>query len=617
MLTRKKKVTKSAKKRQTRTSSIKNAVQGNNKIPAQRATTTPNLKNLLAAGDKLSVLSQVAALCPVAVIIITQEGIIKYCNHAFYSLTKFTAKDLLEKTISALSNTFRTTVIFSNMQKALLAKTNSHTKQQTRNKSGKIYWESETIHPLHPPKKNKYYIGFLQDITPYIHSKKMISHMAFYDLLTDLPNRILFSGELDATLKHAKTTGQKLAVVLLDLDRFKTINDNLGHTIGDQLILNVATRLRDKLDSHDTLARRGGDEFMLLLPHIHNFQEVFTKIQFIREIFKQPFEFNHQRLHISVSMGISLYPEDGEDTQSLIKHADSALYEAKNSGRNHHKLYSPKSDKNAMHDLAIEMALRQALEQHHFQLFYQPQVSFKTGRIIGAEALIRLHDPELGIIMPDRFIPLAEETGLIVPVGEWVLREACAQTVRWQNLGFSDFRMAVNISVRQFQESDLAETILRICQEANLPPQVLELEITESILMKDINIAKMILQWLHKKGTTITIDDFGTGYSALKFLKCLPISTIKIDRSFIRDSINNPDDAALVTTICSIAKNLNVKVIAEGIETEQQLHFLYSLGCDAFQGYYFSRPIPAKDFVVLLQENRSLPMDKLRSTSSS
>jgi diguanylate cyclase (GGDEF)-like protein/PAS domain S-box-containing protein len=617
MLSHKKSVKKQVKKAITSKSSKKAVVRTAKTSNTTKPTPLSVSTDLLKTTDKLSIFSQTIALCPMSVIVVNQDGVIQYCNPAFLALTKFKASELLGNSLTDLIQKYQSIVLFSNMQKALLAKTLSRSKQQTRNKSDKVYWESETFTPLPKQSTSTYFIGYLQDITSQMHSKEMVSRMAFYDLLTDLPNRILFSGELEATLKQSKISGQKLAVVLLDLDRFKVINETLGHTIGDQLIQNVAARLRDKLDPHDILARMGGDEFILLLPYVNSFQQVFNKIQSIRDMFKLPFEFNHQRLHISVSIGISLFPEDGQDTQSLIKHADSALYEAKNSGRNHHKFYSAKSDKNAMHDLTIEMALRQAIEQQHFKLFYQPQVSFKTGKIIGAEALIRWYDPELGIIMPDRFISLAEETGLIVPLGEWVLREACAQSVRWQNAGFDEFKMAVNISVRQFQEPELVETILNICQEAKLAPRFLDLEITESILMKDINIAKMILQWLSKKGMTITIDDFGTGYSALKFLKRLPIRTIKIDRSFIRDSISNPDDAALVTTICSIANNLDVHVIAEGIETEPQLQFLHRLGCDAFQGYYFSRPIPEKEFTLLLQEKRSLDMSTLRTGSNS
>jgi len=567
--------------------------------------------NNLNYGEQLFIYSQTLSVSPIAVIAVNHKGIIKYLNPAFLTLTEFSAQELIEKKISSLYRRYKEISIFKHLQKVLTSRKQFQGKCQTHKKSGSSYWQEEFIYAIKHSRGTRYIIGFLQDITMHIQSKKLITHMAFHDLLTDLPNRILFNGELESALKQANVSGQKLAIILLDLDRFKIINDTLGHTIGDQLIQNVASRLREKLDPHDTIARMGGDEFIILLPYIYNFQEIFDKIQAIREMFRQPFKFNHHQLHINVSMGISLYPEDGQDAPSLIKHADAALYEAKNSGRNHHKFYTAKLNDSAFNELAIEMSLRQALEDKRFQLFYQPQVSFKTGKITGVEALIRWHDPELGLIMPDRFIPLAEETGLIVPIGEWVLWEACAQNAAWQKAGFPSFKIAVNLSARQFQEPDLVEKILSICQETGLDPQLLDLEITESILMKDLNITKMILQWLKKKGVSITIDDFGTGYSSLKYLKRFPISTIKIDRSFIRDSLSNPDDAALVTTICSIAQNLNIQIIAEGVETEEQLRFLHDLGCDSFQGYFFSQPLPATELTALLKQGRCIKNDQI------
>ncbi|MBN1595757.1 EAL domain-containing protein [candidate division FCPU426 bacterium] len=556
--------------------------------------------------DQLALCLRVLAEIPLAVILLSAQGHIIYANKAFSTLTKFPAPDLIGKDISSLVSQYPDAFCFHHLQEAFRANKPSHKKYRSQKINQDHYWERSNIVLVEVGQETHYLIGFFQDITLQVQSKELISHMAFYDLLTDLPNRIFFSGELESALKESCASGQKLAVVLLDLDRFKVINDTLGHTVGDQFIQHVAKRLRTHLAPNDTVARMGGDEFILLLPYIRHFHEVVAKLQLIKEVFREPFSSNNHILHINVSMGVSLFPEDGEDVHSLLKHADSALYEAKNSGRNHYKFFTNTLGSETTSDFTIEMSLRKALDQKHLRLYYQPQVSFQTGKIIGVEALLRWEDPEMGFIMPDRFIPLAEETGLIVPIGEWVLQEACAQAVSWQKMGLSPLKMAVNMSVRQFQEPELVEKVLAICQQTGLDPFLLELEITESLLLKDLNVIQMTLQWLKKKGIMISIDDFGTGYSSLKYLRRFPISTIKIDRSFIRDSQNNPDDAALVTTLCSIAHHLNLHIVAEGIENKEQYLFLKDLGCDAFQGFYFSAAVPADDISALLREGRCI-----------
>jgi len=430
--------------------------------------------------------------------------------------------------------------------------------------------------------------------------------MTNYDALTDLPNRSLFNQRLTLAVTAACKNRHQLAVILLGLDRFKVINNTLGHSVGDQLIQDVGKRLLKNLDPKDTLARMGGDEFLLLFPEVLSYQETSRKAHRILALFSKSFQFENQEIFIKASMGISLFPEDGTGHQLLLKNADAALNEAKRSGRNLFKFYTAKLDATATGELTLETALRRALEHEELILHYQPQVSFATGKIIGMEALVRWKHPQRGLIPPDKFIPLAEKTGLIVPMGKWILKTACNQVTQWHAQGFSSLRIAVNLSARQFQEPELVEAVLEICKQTKLDPKFLELEITESIFMNDLNITNMILQWLSKKGITIAIDDFGTGYSSLTYLKQLPIHTLKIDRSFVKDCLTNADDAALVTTITSIAKNLHMKITAEGVEEEPQLTFLRDLGCHDFQGYFFSKPLPAQEFTTLLLEGRSL-----------
>jgi EAL domain-containing protein (putative c-di-GMP-specific phosphodiesterase class I) len=346
----------------------------------------------------------------------------------------------------------------------------------------------------------------------------------------------------------------------------------------------------------------GGDEFVILLHDVANIQEAFKKIQGIMEIFRLPFACEGHELHVNASMGVSLYPEDGETPLALLRNADTALYEAKDSGRNHYKFYTAKLNASAFERLALETALRHALEKEQFCVYYQPKINIANQAIMGMEALVRWNHPELGLIPPDQFIPLAEETGLIVPLGKWVLKTACYQTQAWHQVGYNHLQIAVNLSARQFQESELVEMVLGVCQEVGFDPSFLELEITESILMKDLAVTTMILRWFNKKGITIAIDDFGIGYSSLAYLKRFPISNLKIDRSFIRDCLATPDDSSLVNTMVTIAHNLSMQVTAEGVETREQLEFLRQLGCETAQGYYFSPPVSAANFMRLLQE---------------
>jgi diguanylate cyclase (GGDEF)-like protein len=432
-----------------------------------------------------------------------------------------------------------------------------------------------------------------------------LNHLAYHDALTGLPNRILFEDRLTQALILAERNRQTLGMLFLSLDRFKKVHDTLGRAIGDRLLQKVAERLIRSARQGETIARFEGDEFAVLLTHIggtegENAVEVIFQIN---ESLKLPFIIDDHELFITVSIGISLYPDDGADAPTLLKNADAALYRAKEQGGNNYQFYTADMNAKALKRLTLENSLRRALERDEFEVYYQPVLDINTRKIAGMEALLRWHHPELGLVQPIEFIPLAEDTGMILPIGEWVLRTACAQSKSWQEAGFAPLALSVNLSARQFQQQNLPEVVVRILQETGLNSHDLELELTESSIMKNAESAVRALGELKAMGVKIAIDDFGTGYSSLGYLKRLPIDTLKIDRSFVNDLTTDPDDAALVMAIITLAHNLRLKVIAEGVETEEQLRFLHLLRCDEWQGYLFSRPVPVEAFEeLLLQE---------------
>jgi diguanylate cyclase (GGDEF)-like protein len=432
-----------------------------------------------------------------------------------------------------------------------------------------------------------------------------IRQMAYYDLLTGLPNRKLFSELLNHALAQAQRHNHSrlLAVLFIDLDRFKVINDTLGHSVGDQLLQAVAHRLKECCRrDQDTVARRGGDEFIILLPDLNMPQEAVRVAQKIIDAFAQPLTLPEHELFISTCIGISIFPNDGADGDTLIRNADMAMYRAKENGRNRYHLYNLSMDAQAARRLALETNLRKALERGEFFLNYQPKVNVKTGQVVGFEALVRWHNPELGLVEPLQFIPLAEETGLIVPLGEWVLRTACAQNKAWQDANYPHLRVAVNFSPRQFQILRLADMVENVLAETNLDPWWLELEVTEGIMLQNVENTITTLRRLSDAGVYISIDDFGIGYSSLSYFKRLPISTLKIDQSFISDIMSNPDAAAITTAVINLAHSLRLNVIAEGVENEDQANILHSLECYEMQGFFFSRPLSAEKFTLLLRK---------------
>lgn len=440
-----------------------------------------------------------------------------------------------------------------------------------------------------------------RDVTERLRTEAKIRYQASHDLLTGLPNRMFFNERLADALAAAAQDQTPMAVMFLDLDRFKLINDSLGHAAGDQLLQEVAKRLRQCLRKHDLVARWAGDEFTLLLTDIDSSEDAVTIAQKILTAMKPNFTLEGQPLHIGSSIGIAIYPNDGEDAETLLKNADAALYRAKDGGRNSYHLYTSSISSETSEWLTLENYLHRALERQEFVLHYQPQVNVLTGEITQMEALLRWQHPELGLIPPGKFIPLAEENGLIVPLGEWVLRTACAQNRAWQAVGLPPIRVAVNLSARQLRQPNLVEMLAQVLQDTGLAPRYLELEITETTVMKNVELTQDILYQLHRMGVSMAMDDFGTGYSSLGYLKKFPFNTLKIDQSFVRDLTTDANDKAIVAAIIAMGRVLNLKLVAEGVETELQKHSLLSLDCEEMQGYLFSSPLTADAAMLLLR----------------
>ncbi len=434
-----------------------------------------------------------------------------------------------------------------------------------------------------------------KDITKKKQSEEMIHYLAYHDTLTGLPNRRLFNERLQHELEKAKRYQQPLAVMFIDLDRFKYINDSLGHTMGDFLLKEVANRLKRIIRTGDTISRLGGDEFTIILSD-STLEETKNAANRILDLFAQPFIIEGQEYVVTPSIGISLYPTDGEDIETLIKNADTAMYHTKEEGKNNFRFYTHEMNQAISRKMLLEKDLRKALKNNEFEIYYQPQINTLNKGIIGIEALIRWKHPKMGLISPGEFIPLAEETGLIIPIGEWVLHAAIAQNKAWQLAGFSPMKVAVNLSILQFQDKSLVYAVDKALNEVKLDPKYLELEITESVAMTNVDFVIKKLNELKKLGIQISIDDFGTGYSSLSYLKKFPIDTLKIDQSFMRQMTESSDDAAIVRAIIAMAHSLNLKVVAEGVENESQMSFLHKLQCIQQQGYLFSKPIPVNEF---------------------
>jgi len=427
-----------------------------------------------------------------------------------------------------------------------------------------------------------------------------VEHLAYYDTLTDLPNRLLFEDRVAQALTLAQRNRQILGTLFLALDRFKKINDTLGHAVGDLLLKDVAERVKQCVSESDTVARFDGEEFAILLTQVTGTADLVEISRSINETLKPSFLLEGQEIYVTASIGISLFPFDGEDLGTLLKNAGAALYRAKMQGGNDYQFYTSDMNARALKRLALESSLRRAVENEEFVIHYQPQIEMESRKIVGAEALVRWQHPKFGLLAPAEFIPMAEDTGLILLLGACVLRTACVEARSWQQAGCADLRIAVNVSARQFQDKNLPDTVVQILKETGLDSASLELELTESSIMQNPESAVKTMTELREMGVKISIDDFGTGYSSLGYLKRLPIDILKLDRSFVNGATTDPDDAALVMAIISLAHNLKLRVIAEGVETEEHVRFLRLLKCDGAQGYLFGKPMPADLFRALI-----------------
>jgi len=445
--------------------------------------------------------------------------------------------------------------------------------------------------------------GVCRDITERKIAQHELYKLAHHDILTGLPNRVLLEDRLQQAKAFSHRMNSLFAVLFLDLDRFKMINDTLGHSVGDELLRMVAARLKRTLRETDTVARIGGDEFIILLTSVNSHSDAELLADKVLKSLTLPFKLHDHELFISTSLGVCMYPDDGEDTEDMMKKADIAMYYAKSLGRNNVQFYNDDMDQNASRRFVISNSLRRGLEQNEFRVYYQPKVDVASGRIVAMEALVRWEHPELGLLSPVEFIQLAEENGLIMQLGEWVLRESCLQNVKWQSEGIMDLRVAVNLSGYQLQHTALLATIRKVLKETGMLPEQLELEITESVIMQNPDFAVSVLSVITDLGIHISIDDFGTGYSSLSHLKRFSVNTLKIDKSFVRDVELSSTDAAIATAIIAMGNSLKLNVIAEGVETQAQYEFLKLNNCDQVQGYLFSRPLPPDELFELLRTN--------------
>lgn len=565
---------------------------------------------------------------PDIIYILDQDGHFSFINDRIETLLGYDNKELIGKHYSILVHQKDLEVaryVFNERRVGDRASRNVELRLKCKDDSSPRFFEASTL-PIElssmgiyqnegDPKKKTYLgtYGVARDITERKLAEDTINFQAYHDLLTNLPNRALLRDRLSLAISQAKREDEMLAVMFLDLDRFKNINDSLGHVVGDELLQQVSTRLKSCVREGDTLARFGGDEFTLLLPKITRGKDDVSSIaEKINDVLKDPFVIDNNELYVSASIGISIYPRDGTNMDLLIKHADIAMYHVKDTGKNNYKFYSDDMTTPYFQNLSLETGIHKALDNDEFHLMYQPQINLKTGEIVGVEALLRWDHPEHGMITPAEFVPFAEETGMIVEIGHWVLRNACAELRRWRDAGLPEIRMSINMSARQLAEKAIVKHISNILKDYGIPGHCLEIEITENTIMSDMDSVIQKLKALSKKGVFIAIDDFGTGYSSLSYLHKLPIHTLKIDRAFIKEVNMQHSGNSIINTIVAMARGLNLNVIAEGVETQQQLEYLQEIECSEAQGFLFGKPLPADVITqLLIQEPYATPSSSM------
>jgi diguanylate cyclase (GGDEF)-like protein/PAS domain S-box-containing protein len=545
-----------------------------------------------AVENRLRILGKFFENTNEAVIITDSQARIIEVNDAFTRITGFDKEEVIGRRPTVLRSYRNSRRAHMQMWKSILRRGSWQGEVWDRRKNGEIYPVWLSIGPVRDDENAmRHYVAIASDISAIKKTEERLEHLAHHDSLTNLPNRILFSDRLLQAVALAKRNKKMIAVMLLDLDRFKEVNDTLGHRLGDQLLIEVSRRLKNSIREVDTISRLGGDEFAIILSDISDIESAAQVAQHFMQSVSEPFEIENHEIFITTSIGITIYPADSDEMESLLKNADTAMYHAKSRGKNNFQFFTNEMNNRIIEKLFIESKLRRALDHKEFQLYFQPQVEAETGCIVGMEALLRWVNPELGDMPPSKFIPIAEDTGLIIPIGAWVIQEACRQAMSWQEDGVPILNLSVNLSARQFHKQTVVEMISGILKETGFDPRHLELEITESVIMQDVDDNIQTLRSLKDLGLRLSIDDFGTGYSSLNYLKRFPIDVLKIDQSFVRDITSDPDNSSVVSAIIALAHSLNLKVIAEGVETAEQLEFLREHKCDEVQGYLFSRPI--------------------------
>ncbi|MBA2650091.1 MAG: EAL domain-containing protein [Legionella sp.] len=514
-----------------------------------------------------------------------------YINKAFERITGYTEKQVLRKNLNTLFGSDFESVNTKRIELAFREFREEKVEIESIKRNGELFWCEISVAPVQDSFGNvKHYVCIFNDITQRRDMENQLVRQATFDSLTNLPNRVLLMDRVEQAILIAKKNKTLLAILFLDLDRFKLTNDALGHSMGDKLLQSIANKLLGFTDDFDTVARLGGDEFVILLTNIESMQQAEKKTQDILHGIEKTIQIDKHNINITGSIGISFYPQDGQDYEALMKSADLSMYHAKDKGRNNYRVYEPEMNRRVINHMLLDNALRDALKDNELYMVYQPLIDLKQSKVVGFEALMRWHSKLLGQVSPVEFIPMAEENGLIIEMGEWALEESCSQMVKWQKQGLKNLSVAVNISGRQFRNSNLPEIIGRVIKKTGLLPKFLELELTESLLIEDIEHVVETMHALKRMGTTLVIDDFGTGYSSLSYLKQFPVDKLKIDRSFISEMVHNQNDASIAKAIINLGHSLNISVLAEGVETEFQRDILIAQGCDYAQGYFYKIP---------------------------
>jgi diguanylate cyclase (GGDEF)-like protein/PAS domain S-box-containing protein len=554
-----------------------------------------------AGADLTQMLAQAVEQTDDAVMITRSDGIIEYVNPGFERITGYLADDVVGRNPGFLRSGMHPPAFYTEIWRTISRGEPFRSVFTNRRYNGELYFEEKTISPIHGRDGAiSHFVATGKDVTERISAERRLEYLANYDALTGLPNRSLLHDRLSQAIQRAHRTGKSVAVHFVDLDRFKLINDTLGHNIGDRVLIEAATRLRHCLRATDTVARLGGDEFILIQEDVGHPDMVEQVARKVLDAFAVRFQVGTHSLFASVSIGLALYPEDGLGPDELLMRADLAMYRAKEAGRNNFRFFEADMNANAMRTLTLEVAIRGALGNHEFALVYQPVIDTRTNSPVAVEALLRWHSPDHGTVPPDHFIPLLEENGLIVPVSRWALREALRDVRKLHASGQPELRLAFNLSSRQFRDVGLLQDVTAALEHAGFPPHQLELELTESALMDNPEASAAVLESLRTLGIRVAVDDFGTGYSSLAYLMRFPVRTLKIDRSFVHGMEHSREAATIVRAIASLAGSLGLELVGEGVENLAQLALLQELGCHQIQGYLFSRPLPASELATRL-----------------